>query len=130
MFTTIRKFGNRLNGHVLGRDFAIEALIADLISESIALHNAYSPLLLAHQLHADYKSCFSTLFTASFGNVVAGILISIYEPFGYYRLIGAVIAGIGVYLCFKMIATYPRMDDVLLSSNTQDNKQRVEGVSF
>lgn len=130
MFTTVRKFGNRLNAHVLGRDFAVEALTADLISESVTLHNAFAPALLAHQLQADYKSCFSTLFSASLGNVTAGILISIYEPFGYYRTIGVAVAGIGVYLCLKMIATYPRMDDAYSLPNPQMDKQKVEGVSI
>lgn len=130
MFRTIQKFGNRLNGHVFSRDFAIEALKADLISESIALHNAYSPVVLAHQLRADYKACFSTLFTASVGNIVVGILVSMYEPFGVCRVIGMAVAGIGVYLCLKMVATYPRIDEELTSQNTPVNEQKVEGVSI
>lgn len=130
MLKTIQKFGHRLNGHVLGRDYAIEALKVDLISESITLHNAYSPMLLAHQLQADYKACFRTLFTSSLGNIAVGTHMSMYEPFGYYRPIGLAVAGIGVYLCLKMIATYPRLDGALSPPNTQVEKQRVEGVSI
>ncbi|MDO8773303.1 MAG: hypothetical protein Q7K57_32275 [Burkholderiaceae bacterium] len=111
-----------------GRDFAIEALKADLISEGIALHNAYSPVLLAHQLRADYKACFNSLFTASLGNILIGMLVSMFEPFGLYRLIGLVVACLGIYMCLKMIATYPRINGDILSQNTPVEEQKVEGV--
>ena len=130
MFKEIEKFGNRLNGHVLKRGYAIEALQADIVNESITLHRSYSPFLLEHQMKADYKSCFSALFATSCGNIVLGTLIGLYEPFGGFRLIGLAMAGVGVYLCMKMIATYPRNKKDHSPQKTQVDMPPVDGASI
>lgn len=130
MFKEIEKFGNRLNGHVLKRGYAIEALQAGIVIESITLHRSYSPVLMKHQMKADYKSCFSALFATSCGNIVLGTLIGLHEPFGGFRLIGLAMAGVGVYLCMKMIATYPRNQDEYSPQKTQEDMPPVDGASI
>lgn len=130
MFTEIEKFGNRLNGHVLKREYAIEALQADIVNESITLHHSYSPLLLEYQMKADYKSCFSALLATSCGNIILGALISLYKPFGGFRLIGLAVVAVGIYLCAKMISSYPRNQDDNESLKTQVDVLSDDGVSI
>lgn len=130
MFNEIEKFGNRLNGHVLKRGYAIEVLQADIVNESITLHRSYSPLLLEHQMKADYKAWFNVLFAISCGNIIIGTLISLHKPFGGFRLIGLAVVAVGIYLCVKMISSYPRNQDDNESLKTQVDVPSDDGVSI
>lgn len=108
MFQTMHKFSNRFNGHVLRREYALEALRADLIGEELACHHAYSPYLLNQQMQADYKQCYLELLAAVMGNFMVGAYIAMAYNNVFLRSMGALVAVIGLHLCIRMISTKPK----------------------
>jgi hypothetical protein len=107
MFQTMHKFSNRLNGHVLHREYALEALRADLIGQEIACHRAYSPYLLNQQLKDDYKQCFHDIFVAVLANFMVGAYVAMAYNNVYVRSMGALVAVIALHLCVRMISNHP-----------------------
>lgn len=104
----MHKFSNRFNGHVLRREYALEALRADLIGEKLACHHAYSPYLLNQQMQADYKQCYLELLAAVMGNFMVGAYIAMASNNVYVRSMGALVAVIGLHLSIRMISTQPK----------------------
>lgn len=108
MFQTMHQFSNRFNGHVLRREYALEAIRADLIGEQLARHHAYSPYLLNQQLQEDYKQCFSELLLAAMGNFMVGAYLAMAYNHVFLRSMGALVAVIGLHLCIRIVSTKPK----------------------
>lgn len=107
MYKAFQKFNTQLNGHVLHRPYALEALRADLIGQELAHHHAYSPLLLDQQMREDYKKCYLELMVAALGNLLFGAFLVLAFSNGYVRSFGAFTAVIGVHLLTQLIQTKP-----------------------